>query len=63
MGIKLVKAKDNSAHFSRGELYKVTPYKTMYGETKYNLGLGLVIKIPPDNDFPLFVAQVLHQFF
>lgn len=23
MGIKLVKAKDNSAHFSRGELYKV----------------------------------------
>lgn len=27
MGIKLVKAKDNSAHFSRGELYKVAPYK------------------------------------
>lgn len=23
MGIKLVKAKDNSAHFNRGELYKV----------------------------------------
>ena len=37
MGIKLVKAKDNSAHFSRGELYKVTPYKTMYGETKYTI--------------------------
>lgn len=37
MGIKLVKAKDNSAHFSRGELYKVTPYKTMYGETEYTI--------------------------
>lgn len=37
MGIKLVKAKDNSAHFSRGELYKVTTYKTRYGETEYTI--------------------------
>lgn len=37
MGMKLVKAKRSTFHFSRGELCKVKSFKTKDGETRYSV--------------------------